>query len=92
MYARVYMHFLYIVLYSQIYYNEYIRNWGEDMAISDARRRANDKWRDKFDEVRFRVPKGKKDLIKEHADKRGESVNAFLNRALDETVARDNDE
>ena len=33
------------------------------MAISDARRRANDKWRGKFEEIRFRVPKGEKEII-----------------------------
>ena len=27
---------------------------------SEAQRRANDKWREKFDEIRFRVPKGQK--------------------------------
>lgn len=59
------------------------------MAISEARRKANDKWRDKFDEVRFRVPKGEKDVLQNHADKCGESVNAFLNRAVEETMKRD---
>lgn len=59
------------------------------MAISDARRRANNKWREKFDEMRFRVPKGKKELIQQHAADQAESVNAFINRAVDETLARD---
>lgn len=61
------------------------------MAASEAQRKANDKWRDKFDEVRFRVPKGKKKLLQEHAAKHGESVNAFLNRAVGETMAHDNE-
>lgn len=60
------------------------------MAISEAQRKANDKWRSKFDEVRFRVPQGKKVLLKEHANKQGESLNAFLNRAVAETIKRDN--
>lgn len=60
------------------------------MPISDARRRANDKWREKFDEVRFRVPKGQKEAIQEHAKQHGdESLNAFLVRAVAETVQRD---
>lgn len=59
------------------------------MAISEAQRRANDKWRSKFPELRFRVSVEKKALIQEHAEKQGESVNAFLNRAVDETMARD---
>lgn len=60
------------------------------MAISDARKRANDKWREKFEEVRFRVPKGQKQIIQEHASMYGdESVNAFLVRAVKETIDRD---
>lgn len=60
------------------------------MGISDARKKANDKWREKFDEVRFRVPKGQKDMIQVHAEKFGDaSVNAFLVRAVKETIERD---
>ena len=29
------------------------------------------------------------ELIQEHAEKRGESVNAFINRAIEETIQRD---
>lgn len=60
------------------------------MGISDARKRANDKWREKFDEIRFRVPKGKKEVIQEFAADRGESVNAFINRAVDKAMEEDN--
>lgn len=60
------------------------------MAISDARRRANEKWqKEKAEDIKFRVPKGKKFLIQEHTKKTGESVNAFLNRAVDEAIAND---
>lgn len=52
------------------------------MAISDARKRANDKWREKFDEIRFRVPKGQKAAIQQVAAEKGESLNALLNRAV----------
>ena len=59
------------------------------MPISDARRRANDKWRSKFVEVRFRVTQDKKDIIQQHAAQQGESVNAFINRAVDEAIKKD---
>ena len=59
------------------------------MPISDARRRANDKWRSKFVEVRFRVTQDKKDIIQQHAAQQGESVNAFINRAVDEAIEKD---
>ena len=60
------------------------------MGISDARKRANDKWREKFDEIRFRVPKGKNEVIQEFAADHGESVNAFINRAVDKAMEEDN--
>lgn len=42
-----------------------------------------------YDEIKVRVPKGKKETIKAHADQQGESVNAFIGRAIDETMQRD---
>lgn len=47
---------------------------------------------EKFDIVRVRVEKGKKESIKSHAASQGESVNAFVNRAIDETMERDKKE
>ena len=44
---------------------------------------------EKVDRVLFRVPKGKKELLQQHAAARGESLSAFINRAIDETIARD---
>lgn len=62
------------------------------MAPTDAQKRARDKWlHDKVEDIRFRVPKGKKAIIQEHAAKHGESVNAFISRAVDEALARDTD-
>lgn len=60
------------------------------MGISEARKRANDKYlKEKVEEFKVRVPKGKKDEIKAHAEVQGESTNAFINRAIDETMERD---
>lgn len=42
-----------------------------------------------YDRINLTVPKGKKDKIKTHAEGKGESVNAFINRAIDETISRD---
>lgn len=36
-----------------------------------------------------RFPKGKKDIIKAHAEAHSESVNGFINRAIDEAIERD---
>lgn len=60
------------------------------MAPTDAQKRARDKWlTERVEDIRFRVPKGKKVIIQEHAATQGESVNAFINRAVDEAIARD---
>ncbi len=42
-----------------------------------------------YDRINLTVAKGKKDAIKTHADSRGESVNSFIGRAIDETMERD---
>lgn len=60
------------------------------MPRSDAMNRAIQKYdREKIDRIMFRVPKGKKEIIQAHASFQGESLSAFLNRAVDETIARD---
>lgn len=60
------------------------------MSSSDALKRAIRKYdQEKIDRIPMRVPKGKKEVIQAHAAKHGESINAFLNRAVDETMARD---
>ena len=58
--------------------------------VSEAQRKATDKYLEKFDEMRVRVPKGQKDTVKAHAEAHGESLNAFINRAITETMERDN--
>ena len=42
-----------------------------------------------YDRINLTVPKGQKETIKEHAETKGESVNAFINRAINETMERD---
>ncbi len=45
---------------------------------------------EKFDEIKVRVPGGGKERIKEHAGKfDGGSMNAFIIRAINETMERD---
>lgn len=60
------------------------------MADSEAMKRAKKKYeQETVDRIIFRVRKGKRDAIQQHAAERGESVTAFLNRAIDETMERD---
>lgn len=49
------------------------------------------KWiSENLDRVNLTMPKGRKLVVTEHAKLRGESVNAFINRAIAETIDRDN--
>ncbi len=43
----------------------------------------------KYEDLRIRVPKGKKDVIKKHVESTGESLNTFVNMAIDEKILRD---
>lgn len=61
------------------------------MPVSESKRRAIDKWnREKVDSLHLRVKKGLREVLQAHAEKQGESVNAFINRAIAETMERDN--
>lgn len=42
-----------------------------------------------YDRINLTIPKGQKEIIRAHAESRGEKVNAFINRAIDETMERD---
>jgi len=42
-----------------------------------------------YDAIPLRVRKGKKDIIQTYAAARGESVNGFINRAIDHEMERD---
>ncbi len=44
---------------------------------------------EKLDRVNLTMPKGQKEAVKSHAESRGESMNAFINRAITETMERD---
>ena len=60
------------------------------MAVSKAQQRAVNKYvKNNYDEVKLRMPKGKKDVIQVHAAQQGESVNAYINRAIDEAMQRE---
>ena len=59
----------------------------ENPKISKAQQKAVQKYvKNNYDRVVLTLPKGKRDLIKEHAKNKKESMNAFINRAIDETM------
>ena len=60
------------------------------MAVSKAQQRATNKFIAKaYDRINLTIPKGRKEVIQTHAAARGESVNGFIGRAIEETMARD---
>ncbi len=42
-----------------------------------------------YDRINLTMPKGKKEIIQAFAESNGESVNAFINRAISEAMERD---
>ena len=62
-----------------------------EQSSGKASTRAKNKYRDKtYDRVEITLPKGRKAELQAHAAQRGESVNGFINRAIDEAIMRDN--
>lgn len=61
------------------------------MTASKAQIKATNKYISKaYDRINLIVPKGQRDIIKAHAAQQGESVNAFITRAIAEAMERDN--
>jgi len=55
--------------------------------MTEARKRANKKYDAKaYDMVSFRFPKGKKATLQSYAASRGESLNGFVNHAIDDYI------
>lgn len=61
------------------------------MTVSKAQQKATNKYISKaYDRINLTVPKGRKEVLQAHAEARCESVNGFINRAISETIERDN--
>ena len=57
--------------------------------FTEAQARAHKKYIAQFVETKVRMTPERREQIRAHAEARGESVNAFINRAIDETMERD---
>ena len=63
------------------------------MPASKAQQKAVSKYmKNNYDEIKVRVEKGRKAQIQAHAEIQGESVNGFINRAIAETIERDQEQ
>ena len=56
---------------------------------SDAIKYNNQFIRETYDRINLTVPKGRKDVIQSHAAAQGQSVNAYINQAINERMERD---
>ena len=62
------------------------------MARTVAEDRAIKKYeQEKIDKVLVRFPKGKKEQIQQHVANTGESLNGFINRAVDKALSADDE-
>ena len=57
--------------------------------LTEARKAANKRYIDKFVEVKVRMTPELRTEFQQHAQDMDESTTAFINRAIDETMARD---
>lgn len=58
---------------------------------TEARREGNRRWdAANLDRLSIALPKGAKETIKAHAETRGESVNGFIGRAIQNQIEQDN--
>ncbi len=59
--------------------------------FTEAQARAHKKYIAQFVETKIRMTPERRDVVKAHAASRGESLNAFINRAIDEIMERERD-
>lgn len=57
---------------------------------TEAQKRAQRTYMEKFAVARVRMERDRYEAIQAHAEAQGESVNGFINRAITETMERDN--
>lgn len=58
--------------------------------VSAAQQKAVNKYvKENYDRINVNMPKGRKEAVKAHAEARGESLNAFINRAILEAMEHD---
>lgn len=62
----------------------------EETKISKAQQKAVNKYvKNNYDRINVTFPKGKKEMLKDYADRYGESVNSFIVRAVNEKIEHD---
>ena len=58
--------------------------------VTKAQQKAVAKYmKNNYDEIKVRVPKGRREAIQAYTEARGESVNAFINRVIEAEMEKD---
>jgi len=57
--------------------------------LSESRKKANEKYFDKCDDIKIRVPKGHKDIYKKQAEIKGMSLNGYIVSLLERDRTED---
>ncbi len=56
------------------------------MPVSDSQRKATNKYLEKYDDIKIRVPKGKREIFKEYAASKGTSLNSLIVELIEEDM------
>ncbi len=94
------MYELYMDLYRKLWYNKTIMEevseyFGAPQEVkymperSDALKKAQQKYMERFSVARVRMDHDRYERVQAHAAAQGESVNGFINRAIDHEMERD---
>ena len=57
--------------------------------FTEAQARAHKKYIAQFVEVKVRMTPDRREAVRAHAESKGESLNAFINRAIDEAMEKE---
>ena len=77
-----YLFILYDDTYNGIMYN----NSEVIKMLTEAEKKAVAKYHAKLDEIKVRVPKGKREVYKAHAERQGKSLNALIIELLEKDM------
>lgn len=79
------MHYIYSAQYTIMVYSI----WGDDMAYSEAQNKATQKYlRENMEQVRFWMPKGGKDKIKEFAATQNMSMAEYIKKLIEDDMKK----
>ena len=82
-------HYLLLIWYTKIKEEDHLADEKKTYIINGEHVTLEEYRKTKYEDLRIRVPKGKKDVIKKHVESTGESLNTFVNMAIDEKILRD---